>query len=186
LDTGEGLKAFSTQARPALEAGWVSVCVKKASNKDSKPRCGAALRPIANSLTIPSRPKRAATAVKYVAASVAIEKRKDICEQNEERTENHYNSQRTDLPWKSHCPYEAVEHTFPGKLACPEKQEYRNDAEYSQQRQDGAENDRASPHDFFSHRVTLVAPGCDFSRQPFRERRSSFDRRKMLLIFVMP
>jgi len=160
--------------------------VKKASNKDSKPRCGAALRPIANSLTIPSRPKRAATAVKYVAASVAIEKRKDICEQNEERTENHYNSQRTDLPWKSHCPYEAVEHTFPGKLACPEKQEYRNDAEYSQQRQDGAENDRASPHDFFSHRVTLVAPGCDFSRQPFRERRSSFDRRKMLLIFVMP
>jgi hypothetical protein len=65
----------------------------------------------------------------------------------------------------------------------PEKQEYRNDAEYSQQRQDGAENDRASPHDFFSHRVTLVAPGCDFSRQPFRERRSSFDRRKMPLIF---
>jgi hypothetical protein len=101
--------------------------------------------------------ERAATAVKYVAGSVAIEKRKDVCEQNEERTENYYNSQRTDLPRKSHCPYEAVDHTFPRKYAYPDKQKYRNDAQYSQQREDGAENATHPSHDFFSHKSHL---GC--------------------------
>jgi hypothetical protein len=89
--------------------------------------------------------KRATTAVKYISGSVATAKRKGICEQKEEWTGHHHNSQRAGSPRESRRPSETAEPTFRRKFAYPEKERCRNETEYRQQRQDRAKNTGDSP-----------------------------------------
>jgi hypothetical protein len=120
--------------------------------------------------------KRATTAVRDAPGPTAIEKCKSVCEQNEERAEHRHNSQRTGQPRHSHSPHETVKPAFMGEITCPEQQECRSDAEYSQPRQDRAENARDPSRDlFFSQKRHTACPPVPISAARRQRREAATD-----------
>jgi len=93
--------------------------------------------------------KRVAAAVKHVPGSMASEKRKDVCEQSKQWTERRHHGQHAACR-KRHRPYEIVEQASGRKLAYPQNEKCRKEAEHGQQRKHGAENAGESPHDLYS------------------------------------
>jgi hypothetical protein len=73
-------------------------------------------------------------AVKEVPAPVATEKRQDIGEQDEDRTEQDHDRRFAQSRRSHQETTEPPGQTAWREIACEEQQEYGNDAEYGQQR----------------------------------------------------
>jgi hypothetical protein len=87
-------------------------------------------------------------AVKCVSGSVASKKRKDVCEQNEERTEHDHNGRRAQARRADQKMPKPADEAAGREFTRAEKQECRSYAEYSQQRENEADEARDSSHVF--------------------------------------